>query len=70
MAEELAENDLAAADRIAQQQEHGAALGLADDGIVRQQERDQRHEEDGEARQADDHHVEAIDADIACRCAS
>ena len=70
MADELAEHDLPARDRIAEQQQHGAALDLADDGVVRDQERDQRQEEDGEAREADDHHVERAHADAAGRRAA
>ena len=60
---ELAEDDRAAADRVGEQQQQRAALGLAGDGVVREQERDQRHEEDGEAGEADRHHVEPAGAD-------
>ncbi|MCY1549498.1 hypothetical protein D9M68_856670 [compost metagenome] len=70
MAEELAEYDLAAPDGIAKQQQHGAAFDLANDGIVRDQKRNQRHQKDRQARQADDHHVEAARPDIAGGCAS
>ena len=39
---------------IGQQQRHRAAVDLADDGVIRQQQRDQRHQEDRQAGQADD----------------
>ena len=70
MAAEFAEDDLIAADRIAEQQDHGAALHLADDGVMRNQQRDQRQQEDREAGQADDDHVERAGADIAGRRAA
>lgn len=65
MAEELAEHDLAAPDGVAEQQQHGAAFHLANDGIVRNQKRDQWHQKDRQAGKADDHHVEAARPDIA-----
>ena len=65
MPDEFPEHHLPAADRIAEQQQQRAALGFADDGVVGDQESDQRHEEDREAGQADDHHVERVRADIA-----
>ena len=37
MAEKLAEHDLPARHRIGQQQRHGSALDLADDGVIGQQ---------------------------------
>ena len=58
MADELAEQHLPAGDRVAQQQQHGAAFDLADDGVVRDQQGDQRQQEDRQAGQADDHDVE------------
>ena len=70
MAAEFAEHHLVAADRIAEQQDHGAALHLADDRVMRDQQRDQRQQEDGEAGQADHHHVERAGADIAGRRAA
>ena len=54
MAQELAEQHLVAGDRIGQQQQQRAALGLADDRVVGQQQGDQRHQEDGQAGEA--HH--------------
>ena len=56
MAEELAEHHLPAGDRVGQQQHQGAPLDLADDGVERQQQGDQRHQEDGQAGQADHGH--------------
>ena len=44
MTHELAEQHLPAAHRVAQEQQQRAALHLADDGIMRDQERDQRAE--------------------------
>ena len=41
-----------------------AALELTDDRVVGDQERDQRHKEDGEAGQADDHDVERADLSL------
>ncbi len=70
MAGELAEEHLPAAHRIAQQEQHRAALHLAHDRIMRDQERDERQQKDGEARQADDDHVERAHADIAGRRAA
>ena len=46
MAREFSNHHLPARDRIGQQQRHGAAIHLADDRVVRQQQRDQRHQED------------------------
>ena len=70
VADELPEQHLPASDRVAQEQEHGAALHLADDGIVRDQERDQRQQEDREAGEAHDHHVERAHPDAAGRRAA
>ena len=46
VAGELPQHDLPARHGIGEQQRHRAALHLADDGVVRQQQRDQRHEKD------------------------
>ena len=70
MTAEFAEHDLPPRDRIAEQQKHRAALHLADDGVVRDQQRDERQEEDGQARQADDHDVERAHPDAAGRRAA
>ena len=70
VADELAEQHLPAPDRVAQEQEHGAALHLADDGIVRDQERDQRQQKDREAGEADDDDVERAHPDAAGRRAA
>lgn len=70
MTEELAADDLAAPDRIAEEKQHRSSLHLADDRVMRQQERDQRHEEDGEAREADDDDIELVDAHAARRYAA
>ena len=70
MPAEFSENDLVAADRIAEQQDHGATLHLADDRIMRNQKRDQRQQKDREAGQADDDDVERAGADIAGRRAA
>ena len=70
MADELAEQHLPASNRVAQEQEHGAALHFADDGIVRDQERDQRQQKDREAGEAHDDDVERAHPDAAGRCAS
>ena len=63
MSAEFAEDDLAASHGIAQEQNHGAPLHLADHRIVRNQKRDQRQQEDREAGQADDDDVERAGAD-------
>ena len=62
--------DLPARDRIAEEQKHGAALHLADDGVVRDEQRDERQEEDGQAGEADDDHVERSHADAPRRRAA
>jgi hypothetical protein len=51
--------------RITQQERHGAAFHLADDSVVRDQERDQWQQKDSQARQADDDDVEGPRADTA-----
>ena len=70
MPAEFPEDDLVAADRIAEQQDHGAPLHLADHGVVGNQQRDQRQQKDRQAGQADDNHVERTGADIAGRRAA
>ena len=60
MTRELAENNLPARHRRAQQQQHRPALHFAYDRVMREQQRDQRDEKDGEAGQADDDHVERL----------
>ena len=68
--DELAEQHLPAPNGIAQEQQHGAAFHLPDDGVVRDQQGDQGQQEDGEAGQAHDDHIEGPDAHIACRRAA
>jgi hypothetical protein len=46
MSDELADQHLPACDRITQQQQHRAAFHLADNGVVGDQQRNQRQEED------------------------
>ena len=70
MPNELAEQDLPAANGIAQQKEHGSALDLSDDCIMRDQERDQRQKENAQARQADDHDIKRTYSDIPGRRAA
>ena len=70
MAAEFSEDDLMAADGIAEQQDHRAALHLADHGVVGNQQRDQRQQKDREAGQADDNHVKRAGTDIAGRRAA
>ena len=63
MAQELAEQHLVAGDRIGQQQQQRAALGLADDRVVGQQQGDQRHQEHGQAGEAHHGHRQLADLD-------
>ncbi|MNE48847.1 hypothetical protein D3C80_1433350 [compost metagenome] len=70
MPEELAEDDLPPTDRIADQQQHRTTFYFADNRIMRQQQCNQRHQQYGKARQADDDDIELVDADIAGRRAA
>lgn len=65
--EELAEQQLAAPQRVGQEQQQGAAFLLADDGVVGQQQGDQRHQEGGQAGQAGDRRRHRGEADLAGR---
>ena len=65
MAGELAEHHLPARHGIGEQQRHRAAIHLADDRVVGQQQRDQRHEKDRQAGEADDGDSERADLDRA-----
>ena len=58
LAEELARDHLPARQRMAEQQQQRPALGLARDGVVRDQQRDQGDEEDRQARQPHHHDVQ------------
>ena len=66
MPQELPEDDLPAGNRICQQQHHGAAFEFADQRIEGQQQCYQRQQEDRQAGQADDGHLDRPDAHIAC----
>ena len=63
LAEEFPEHHLPARQRVGQQQQQRAPLHLADDGVMRQQQGDERQQEDRKAGEADHHHLERPGAD-------
>ncbi|MCY1242740.1 hypothetical protein D9M72_557250 [compost metagenome] len=68
MTEELADQQLAAAQRVGQQEHQRAALLLADDGVIGQQQGDQWHQESRQAGQAGERGRQRGEAHLAaCR---